>query len=138
MPKIKLTQEHVEQSTNVYDEGWYTILFDDLTEKKDSDGADLYVYTGKITAADNEASKGFVGKKVFINVSEKGFGFAIPLWRAAGASVPDKIPESGLELELGFMKGRSVKAHNAPGIIKTKKNPAGKMGNNWDMFAPVA
>lgn len=133
MPKIKLAQEHLDAANNVYNEGWYTLKVDELTEKKDREGADLYVFTCIITSADDEESKKFINRKTFINVSEKGFGFAIPFFRACGAMIPEKIGEEGLDLEMKAFVGKSCKAHNLP-----KKDKNGTLRNNWDSFVRVA
>lgn len=135
MPKIKLTQDHLDATANTFDEGWFTLEAKELVEKKDGEGADLFVYTCKVTAADTEENQKWVGKTTFINVSEKGYGFAIPMFRAAGANIPDKIPEGGLDIEMAFMVGKKFKGHNSPKPDKKNKN---KIYNNWDSFARIA
>jgi len=132
MPKIKLSQDHVDASNNVYDEGWCVLEVEELTEKKDRDGADLFVYSCKITEAIDEQMKRFIGRKAFINVSEKAFGFAIPFFRACGAVIPEKISEEGIDLEMKFCLKKKVRAHNAP-----KKDKNGVLRNNWDQFLRV-
>jgi hypothetical protein len=129
VPKIKLTQEHLDQAATIYEHGWYTLRVDDLVETTDSKKADLYRYVCKIIDSDDEDNKRYVGKKAFIQVSENGLGFAIPFFRACGAEIPEKI-EGELPIELKFCVGKTFKAQNNPGLDKNKV-----MRNNWNVFA---
>lgn len=129
MPRIKLTQEHVDAQTTIYDHGWYTLACKELLEKKDKEGADLYLYSFEIIGADDSDNARFVGKKAFINVSEKGFGFAIPLFRAAGANIPDKIGPEGLDVEMSFLVGKKIRVQNNPA-----KDRNGILRNNWNTY----
>ena len=106
---------------------------EELTEKSDKNGADLYLYSFKIVGADDEDNARFVGKKAFVNVSEKGFGFAIPMFRAAGANIPDKIGADGLDVEMNFMVGKKLRAQNNPG-----KDKNGVLRNNWNTWDKLA
>ena len=133
MPRIKLTQDHIDAQTVIYDHGWYTLECKELTENKDKEGADLYLYTFEIVGSDDSDNARFVGKKAFINVSEKGFVFAIPLFRAAGANIPDKIGSEGLDVEMNFLVGKKIRVQNNPA-----KDKNGILRNNWNTYDKVS
>jgi hypothetical protein len=126
---LKITQEHLDQATQVYDHGWYTIHVDELKVKEDKKGADLYVYTCTIIDADDEENKRFAKRKTFIQVSESGISFGIPFFRACGANIPEKIGPEGVSLNPEACVGKILKAQNNPGLDKNKV-----MRNNWAAF----
>lgn len=134
MGMIKLTPASSEQAAgnSPFNEGWYTLLFEDYQEKLDKKKARLDVYVSKVVAVDSPDNASAINKKAFHNVSEGYEGFAIPMWRAAGANIPEKISEQGISLDPKFMIGRKVKAHNSPKLDKQNV-----LRNNWDQFVPA-
>jgi hypothetical protein len=131
---LKLTQEHLDQTSNILDHGWYKLYVEDMkiAEAK-TDKSTLYVFTMKVLDADDEPNKRLIGKKTFFQISEKGIGFGIPFLRACGANIPDKIaPGAEITLNPEACVGKTIKGQNNPGLDKNKV-----MRNNWAVFTTV-
>lgn len=132
MPLIKITQDDVDKTINVFDAGYFTLKCEkfEIAEAKTDKSAN-YVFTHKVTAVDDEDNKKFIGRTVILRFNEKAMGFSVPYFRACGADIPEKL-NADVQLNPDACVGKSIKAKNSPAQDKNRN-----MQNNWGAFVKV-